>query len=57
MAFATEPTRSLLAGRTPALAGLRRRWLRFAGQLPIVPLAILVPFVLVAAFAAGDRAL
>src|ERR1043165_5353144 len=51
MAFATEPTRSLPAARTPALAALRRRWLRFAAQLPIVPLAILVPFVLVAALA------
>ncbi|MGE0258662.1 MAG: ABC transporter permease, partial [Alphaproteobacteria bacterium] len=50
MAFASEPTRSLLAG-TPALAALRRRWMRFAAQLPIVPLAILIPFVLVAAFA------
>jgi peptide/nickel transport system permease protein len=49
MAFATEPTR-LLAG-VPALVALRRRWMRFAAQLPIVPLAILVPFVLVAAFA------
>ena len=37
--------------------GLRRRWLRFAGRLPIVPLAILVPFVLVAVFANVDRAL
>jgi peptide/nickel transport system permease protein len=51
MAFATEPTRSLPAARTPALAALRRRWMRFAAQLPIVPLAILIPFVLVAALA------
>src|SRR3954451_1772463 len=51
MAFASEHTRSSLAVGTPALAALRRRWLRFAARLPIVPLAILVPFFLVAAFA------
>ena len=51
MALVSEQTRSLLAGGTPALAGLRRRWQRFAGRLPVVPLAILIPFVLVAAFA------
>src|ERR1041385_6816041 len=50
MTIATEPTRSVLAGAA-ALAALRRRWLRFAARMPIVPLAILVPFVLVAAFA------
>ena len=51
MAFVSEQTRSLLASGTPAIAALRRRWLRFAAQLPIIPLAILVPFVLVAALA------
>ena len=51
MAFATEPTRSLLRPARRRWPALRRRWLRFAAQLPIVPLAILVPFVLVAAFA------
>jgi len=51
MAFVPEQTRSLLAGSGPALAGLRRHWLRFADQLPVVPLAILIPFFLVAAFA------
>jgi peptide/nickel transport system permease protein len=51
MALVSEQTRSLLTGGTPALAGLRRRWRRFAGRLPVVPLAILIPFVLVAAFA------
>src|SRR3954462_1611519 len=50
MAIATEPTRSVLAGAA-ALAALRRRWLRFAAPMPIVPLAILIPFMLVAAFA------
>src|SRR3954452_2651265 len=51
MAFASEHTRSSLPASTPALAALRRRWLRFAARLPIVPLAILIPFMLVAAFA------
>src|SRR3954470_23254162 len=49
MAYVTELTRAALA--KPGLAGLRRRWLRFAGQLPVVPLVILVPFVFVAVFA------
>jgi peptide/nickel transport system permease protein len=51
MAFVTEQARSLLAGATPDVADLRRRWQRFAGQLPVLPLVILIPFVLVAAFA------
>src|SRR5215204_5191592 len=51
MAFVSEQTRSLFAGSAPALAGLRRRWLRFAEQLPVLPLAILIPFFLVAVFA------
>jgi len=51
MAFVSEQARSLLAGAAPGVADLRRRWLRFAGQLPVLPLAILIPFVLVAVFA------
>jgi len=51
MAFVSEQTRSLFAGTAPALAGLRRHWMRVAGQLPVLPLAILIPFLLVAAFA------
>src|SRR5262245_25753767 len=51
MAFVSEQTRALFAGGAPALAGLRRRWLRFAEQLPVLPLAILIPFILVAALA------
>src|SRR5438046_7152095 len=51
MAYVTEQTRAALAASSPGWAGLRRRGLRFAGQLPVVPLAILVPFVLVAVFA------
>ena len=50
MAYVTEQTRAALAAASPGWAGLRRRWLRFAGQLPVVPLAILVPFVLVNLF-------
>jgi peptide/nickel transport system permease protein len=51
MAFVSDLTRSLLGGNAPDAAGLRRRWLRFAAQLPVLPLAILVPFVLIAVFA------
>jgi len=51
MAFVTEQTRSLLAGTGPGLAGLRRRWLRFASQLPVLPLVILIPFCFIAALA------
>jgi peptide/nickel transport system permease protein len=51
MAFVSEQTRSALAGAVENVADLRRRWLRVAGQVPILPIAILVPFVLVAAFA------
>ncbi len=51
MAFLSEQTRSLLDGAAPSLAEVRRHWLRFAGQLPVLPLAILVPFLLVALFA------
>jgi peptide/nickel transport system permease protein len=47
MSLLSEPTRSLTVA-APALAGLRRRWLRIAARMPIVPLAILIPFVLVA---------
>src|SRR3982751_4909153 len=51
MAYLTEPTRAADLGAAPGWAGLRRRWLRFAGQLPVLPLSILVPFLLIAAFA------
>jgi peptide/nickel transport system permease protein len=51
MAFVSEATRSALADALEGAAGLRRRWLRVAAQVPILPLAILVPFVLIAAFA------
>src|SRR6266568_4137393 len=46
MAFVTEPTGAVLARAWAAGAG--RRWLRLARELPVVPLAILVPFVLIA---------
>jgi peptide/nickel transport system permease protein len=51
MAFATEPTKSLPASRLPALTTWKRRWLRLAAQMPIVPVTILVPFIIVAMFA------
>jgi peptide/nickel transport system permease protein len=51
MAFVSEQTRSLLAATSPGFAELRRGWLRFACQLPVLPLAILIPFVLIALFA------
>ena len=52
MAFVTEQTRSILGGAAPpSELGLRRRWLRLARELPALPLAILVPFVLIALFA------
>jgi len=51
MAFVSEQTRSLIAATSPGFAELRRGCLRFASQLPVLPLAILIPFVLVALFA------
>ena len=51
MAFVSEQTRSLLAATSPGFAELRRGWSRLAGQLPVLPLAILIPFVLIALFA------
>jgi peptide/nickel transport system permease protein len=52
MAFVTDETSAVLAGaRLPSELGLRQRGLRFAGQLPVLPLAILVPFILIAVFA------
>jgi peptide/nickel transport system permease protein len=50
MAFVSEQTRSLLTAALPGFAELRRGWLRFADQLPVLPLAILIPFVLIALF-------
>ena len=50
MAFATEPTPSL-AVTEPGAVARRRSWLRVARDLPVLPLAILVPFVLIALFA------
>ena len=49
MAFVTEPTGAVLARAWAVGAG--RRWLRLARELPVLPLAILVPFVLIALFA------
>jgi peptide/nickel transport system permease protein len=52
MAFVADRTDELLAGAPPpGSAGGLRRALRFAGGLPVLPLAILIPFILVAVFA------
>jgi peptide/nickel transport system permease protein len=51
VAFISEQTRSAFADVLENAADLRRRWLRAGAQVPVLPLAILVPFVLVAAFA------
>jgi peptide/nickel transport system permease protein len=51
MAFVSEQTRAALAAASPMRGVMRSRWLRLAGQLPIMALAILVPFVLIALFA------
>jgi peptide/nickel transport system permease protein len=52
MAFVTEQTDAVLVGAPPpSAAGGRRRWLRLARGLPVLPLAILIPFVLIALFA------
>src|SRR5262245_31193786 len=48
MAYVTDRATALFAG-TPA--GLARRSVRFARELPVLPLAILIPFVLIALFA------
>jgi peptide/nickel transport system permease protein len=52
MAFLTEQNRAILVGTSPpgGTGGLRRA-LRLARELPLLPLAILVPFVLIAVFA------
>src|SRR6266496_1089814 len=53
MAFATEQTDAVLAGAPqPRAKGGQRRWFRLARELPLLSLAILVPFVLIALFAA-----
>jgi peptide/nickel transport system permease protein len=52
MAFVTEQTDTVLVGASPpSAAGGGRRWLGRARGLPVLPLAILIPFVLIALFA------
>jgi peptide/nickel transport system permease protein len=53
MAFVAEPSAAVLAATAPPPrgAGAMQRGLRFARELPILPLAILVPFILIAVFA------
>src|SRR5262249_56160464 len=50
MAFVTEQIRAALAGAPPNVADRRRRWLRLTRELPLLPLAILLPFLLIALF-------
>ena len=52
MAFVTEQSDRVLAGAPPPRAtGGGRHWLRLARELPVLPLAILIPFVVIAVFA------
>src|SRR5579864_4180558 len=52
MTFITEHSDAVLAGTPPPrAAGSGRRWLRLARGLPVLPLAILIPFVVIAVFA------
>src|SRR5205807_2834208 len=52
MAFVTEQSDRVLAGAPPPrAAGGGRDWLRLARELPVLPLAILIPFVVIAVFA------
>lgn len=52
MADTTDQAHAALASRTPkGPATEQREWIKLARELPIVPLAILVPYVLIALFA------
>jgi peptide/nickel transport system permease protein len=51
MALLAEQNRTAFVGASPGAADRLRRWLRAARELPLLPLAILVPFVLTAVFA------
>ncbi|MGC2413114.1 MAG: ABC transporter permease [Stellaceae bacterium] len=52
MAFVAEQTSAVVAaGLPPRAAGRRRRWLRRARGLPVLPVGILVPFILIALLA------
>ena len=54
MAFVTEQSDRVLAGTPPPrAAGSGRHWLRLARELPVLPLAILIPFVVIAVFASA----
>jgi peptide/nickel transport system permease protein len=46
-----EISASALAAARPRFADGRRSWIKVFGELPVLPLAILVPFVLIALFA------
>src|SRR6266481_6549012 len=49
MAFVVERTDAAIAGARATGGG--RRWLKLARELPVLPLAILIPFVVIAVFA------
>ena len=49
MAFVVERTDAAIAGARATGGG--RRWLKLARELPLLPLAILIPFVVIAVFA------
>jgi len=49
MAFVVERTDASIAGARARGGG--RRWIRLARELPLLPLAILIPFVVIAVFA------
>ena len=51
MAYVTERTPSVLSGASPGGTGLGRQFGRVARELPVLPLAILIPFVVIAVFA------
>src|SRR5215475_5823729 len=52
MADTTDQAHEVLAARTPkGPAAGQREWSKLARSLPIVPLAILVPYLLIAIFA------
>jgi peptide/nickel transport system permease protein len=51
MALVTERTSTTIGPASPGAASRARQWLHLARELPLLPLAILVPFVLMAMFA------
>ena len=50
MALVSKPTQAALAAASSSVAD-RRQWVRRVRELPLLPLAILIPFVVMAVFA------